>query len=262
MSARSTVVLIFALLGNCNTSQAEPTAAPPPPARSEAGVRSEVAVAAQRTSTQIRHELLTSALAESEARVHHFTIPLENTKLAFVDLKYQTPLVDALGEHDLVLNGGYWGYRDQRRVIEGLLLVNDQKLAPQHKHGGVLEVREGTARVVRAEDFTPAPNTTLALQCNPRIVDAGQLVPKLEARRRAARTALCVTRDRTRLEAYLTESAITLPELGLFLLQQGCHEALNLDGGPSTAAVARLPQGVLTIARGEALPYGLGFTAH
>jgi uncharacterized protein YigE (DUF2233 family) len=175
-------------------------------------------------------------------------------------LKYQTPLVEALNGHDLVLNGGYWGYRGQERVIMGLLVVNGQALAPKHRHGGVLEVRQGAARVVRGEDFTLAPDTTLALQCSPRLVDDGKPVPKLESRRVAPRTALCVTRERSQLEAYLTEAPITLPELALFLTRQGCQEALNLDGGPSTAAVARLRDGVLTIGRGEALPYGLGFT--
>lgn len=260
MSARSTAMLTLALLVGCTTSQAEPSPAPrPPPAQAEGNAPSKAPVAPQRAAPRIRHELLTHALTEGEARVHHFTIPLAHAKLAFVDLQYQTPLVDALGEHDLVLNGGYWGYRDQRRVLEGLLVVNDQRLSPPHKHGGVLEVRDGAARVVRGEDFTLAPDTALALQCSPRLVDAGQLIPKLEAKRRAARTALCI-RDRAQLEAYLTEASITLPELAQFLLQQGCQEALNLDGGPSTAAVARLPDGVLTIARGEALPYGLGFT--
>jgi hypothetical protein len=200
MSARSMAMLVCALLVGCSTSRAEPTAAPRPLTKREVAARDEASTTSQRGSTQIRHELSTPVLGEREARMHHFTIPLPNAKLAFVDLKYQTPLVDALGD------------------------------------------------------------TALALQCNPRLVDAGQLVPKLEARRRTARTALCVTRDRSQLDAYLTETPITLPELAVFLLQQGCIEALNLDGGPSTAAVARLPRGVLTIARGEALPYGLGFT--
>jgi hypothetical protein len=204
--------------------------------------------------------------------VHHFSIPLQAARVAYVDLKYQTPLVEAGEAYDLLINGGYWGYREKARVIEGLLVVNDAPLAPAHAHGGVLEVRAGSARVVAGEDFALAPNTTLALQCNPRLVDAGKLIPKLEARRRAARTALCVTRDRTRLQAYLTLDAITLPELAEFLLAQGCREALNLDGGPSTAAVARLSplarpkarddaDGPLRIGRGEALPYGLGFVS-
>ncbi|HEX6240413.1 MAG TPA: phosphodiester glycosidase family protein [Polyangiales bacterium] len=258
MHAGWAALLTAALLGGCPAKQQEASLTAPPPTHAE--VDAPPAPARPRAASRVRHELLTLTHAQGEAPVHHFTIPLADTQLAYVDLSYQTPLIDALHERDLVLNGGYWGYRGQERVIEGLLVVNDRLLAPKHKRGGVLEVRHGIARMVRGEDFTLAPDTTLALQCHPRLVDDGKLVPKLESQRRAARTALCVTDERSRLDAYVTESPITLPELALFLVERGCHEALNLDGGPSTAAVARLPEGVLTIARGEALPYGLGFT--
>jgi hypothetical protein len=207
----------------------------------------------------IQHETLTLPLARGAAQVHHFAIPLAHVVLSYVDLKYETPLVEALGNHDLVLNGGYWGYREQRRVIEGLLIVNGEQLASAHPRGGVLELRGGKARVVRGEQYAPAPETVLALQCSPRLVDGGKVIPKLEARKRAPRTALCVGADHGVLSAYLTESAITLLEFAEFLRAQGCVEALNLDGGPSTAAVARLPMGVITVGRGLSLPYGIGF---
>jgi hypothetical protein len=212
--------------------------------------------------SRIQHRLHSLRYATGEASVHQFTIPLRRARVEHVDLKYQAPLVDALGSYDLVINGGYWGYREKERVIEGLLVVNGHQLAPPHAHGGVLELRAGSARVVRGEDFVLAPDTMLALQCNPRLVDAGNVVPKLEAVRRAARTALCVTTARHELAAYLTLAAITLPELAGFLREQGCIEALNLDGGPSTAAVASLADGISTVGRGEALPYALGFVAH
>jgi hypothetical protein len=217
---------------------------------------------ANASRTAIRHALHTLPLKRGDAQVHHFSIPLAHAEISFVDLKYETPLVEALGTHDLVMNGGYWGYREQERVIEGLLLVNGQKLAPAHPHGGVLEVRGGKARVVRGEEYTPLPETALALQCSPRLVDGGELIPKLEALKRAPRTALCVGAERAVLSAYLTESAITLPEFAAFLRAQGCKEALNLDGGPSTAAVARSAEGELKVGRGLSLPYGIGFRVH
>lgn len=207
----------------------------------------------------IEHALLTLALARGPAQVHRFTIPLARASVSYLDLQYETPLVEALGTHDLVVNGGYWGYRGQQRVLEGLLVVNGAQIAPAHPRGGVLELRDAEARVLRGERYVVQPDTVLALQCSPRLVDGGKVIPKLEAIKRAPRTGLCVGSDRGVLAAYLTESAITLPEFAEFLRTQGCKEALNLDGGPSTAAVARLPEGELTVGRGLSLPYGIGF---
>lgn len=209
---------------------------------------------------RIQHTQKKAPLPSGEISLHRFLIPLASTRIAFVDLRYQTPLVEALGKQQLLLNGGYWAYRDKERVIQGLLVVNGRQLSAGHKHGGVLEVRQGRARVVRGEAFVLSPDTSLALQCSPRLVDAGKVIPKLEAERRAARTALCVRNDRTQLDAYLTLDAITLPEFAELLRQEGCLEALNLDGGPSTAAVAQLEEGAVSVGRGEELPYGIGFT--
>jgi uncharacterized protein YigE (DUF2233 family) len=125
----------------------------------------------------------------------------------------------------------------------------------------VLEIRAGAARLVRGEDFQPAPGTSLAVQCHPRLVQDGKQIARLEGQRRAARTALCVGQDRGLLHVYLTEDRISLPELASFLLQEGCLEALNLDGGPSTSAHARHEQGEIRVGRGEQLPYGIGFSA-
>jgi len=63
------------------------------------------------------------------------------------------------------------------------------------------------------------------------------------------------------LDAYLThdDTRTTLAELGAFLVQEGCQAALNLDGGPSTAAAFRDGEKLLTVGLGEALPYGLAF---
>jgi hypothetical protein len=87
------------------------------------------------------------------------------------------------------------------------------------------------------------------------------VIPKLESARLAARTALCLRDEGSVLDAYLThdDTRTTLSELGTFLVQEGCQFALNLDGGPSTAAAFRDGERLLTIGLGEALPYGLAF---
>jgi hypothetical protein len=73
--------------------------------------------------SRIQHKLHKLTYATGEASVHQFTIPLQDARVEQVDLKYQTPLVESLGSYELVINGGYWGYRNQQRVIEGLLVV-------------------------------------------------------------------------------------------------------------------------------------------
>jgi hypothetical protein len=159
----------------------------------------------------------------------------------------------------------YWAYRGSARAIQGLLVVNGRTIAPRAKtqSGGVLIVEAGISRLDGAQQPGSYREAALAIQCSPRLVAGGAIVPKLESARLAARTALCV-RDRGRiLDAYLTEDGgrTTLRELASFLLEEGCEAALNLDGGPSTAAVFRDGQRELRVGTGAALPYGLAFTA-
>jgi hypothetical protein len=213
--------------------------------------------------TAIEHALRPFAAPSGSGAFHRFRIPLAHANLAFVDLHYQTPLVDALGEQDLVINGGYWAYQGSDRKIQGLLIVEGTLVAPRAHNlsGGILEIRHGKARLLPSDaEITPS-GAQLAIQCNPRLVLDGRLIPKLEHVRRAARTALCIREQGRVLDAYLTDEGTrpTLVELAEFLLQEGCDDALNLDGGPSTAAVLRGASENLTVGVGDALPYGIGF---
>ena len=196
-------------------------------------------------------------------RMHRFRIPLRKARFELVDLGYTRPLVGELAGRALVFNGGYWAY-DARggRRIQGLLIVNDQRVADRAGlRGGVLEVKGDAARLMETKDYRPsAEGVRLAVQCSPRLVSGGKPVSGLRAQRRAARTALCIGADRHFLDVYLSEQGAhsTLRELSAFLLAQGCQEALNLDGGPSTAAVARTQAEPLMIGVGVELPYGIG----
>jgi hypothetical protein len=201
--------------------------------------------AAPVASAEIAHQLVPApARGGAEPDMYHrFRIPLARTRIAFIDLHYHTPLIEALGEHTLVINGGYWAYAGRRRIIQGLLVVNGKRIAPfvPRAGGGVLSVRADRAELSAAEDWQEDDSVLLALQCKPRLVSRGAVVPKLESQRRAARTALCI-RDG-------------------FLLAEGCTDALNLDGGPSTAAIfRRAGDEPLTVGVGLELPYGLGFS--
>lgn len=216
----------------------------------------------------IAHQLVPAPARGSAERdmYHRFRIPIASTRIAFVDLRYRTPLIDALGEHTLVINGGYWAYAGKRRIIQGLLIVNGERIAPfvPRAGGGVLSVRAERAELSAAEEWRDDGSARLALQCKPRLVSRGAVVRELESRRRAARTALCIRDGGRTLDAYLTDEHLrpTLPELAAFLLAEGCEDALNLDGGPSTAAIFRRPgEEPLTVGVGLELPYGLAFSA-
>jgi hypothetical protein len=210
----------------------------------------------------VRHDTVVMQTERGQGPVHRFSVPLARARIAFVDLGFRTPLVDALGEHQLVINGGYWAYAGEKRVIQGLLRVNDKAIAPKAgKSGGIFEVRDGKARMLASAPYRSRAGTQLAIQCSPRLVVGGKVVQALEGRMRAARTALCVDKDSAVLRIYLTGEGVrpTLPELARLLRAEGCVDALNLDGGPSTAAVLERAGGPLRIGHGQALPYGLGF---
>jgi hypothetical protein len=103
----------------------------------------------------------------------------------------------------------------------------------------------------------------LAVQCRPRLVESGKVVAGLKTEGRAARTAVCIRDGGSTLDAYLTDPAErgpTLAELGAWLAADGCSDALNLDGGPSTAAAFKADAGVLRIGPGEFLPYSIRFS--
>jgi hypothetical protein len=263
------LLALAALSGACSGSaHADPHARAAIDAASDAG---GALPAAPAPGAAIAHQLVPAPMNSGRGggepdMYHRFRIPLASTRIAFVDLHYHTPLIEALGEHTLVINGGYWAYAGRRRIIQGLLVVNGKRIAPfvPRAGGGVLAVRADRAELSAAEDWQDDDSAQLALQCKPRLVSRGVVVPKLESQRRAARTALCIRDGGRTLDAYLTDERLrpTLPELAAFLLAEGCADALNLDGGPSTAAIFRRPgDEPLAVGVGLELPYGLGFSA-
>lgn len=204
-------------------------------------------------------------LPDRSPRVHRFRLPMTGLKVDVVDLKYQTPVADALGDADLVINGGYWGYANAgKRVIIGLLHAGGKQWAPLRSSldGGVLTLHQAKASVAPSKGYQVPANPDLAVQCSPRLVQGRALIPNLKTKGRAARTAVCVRDAGNTLDVYLTEPEDLGPNLhdfGRWLLAHGCEHALNLDGGPSTAAAYREGGRVVRIGAGEALPYAIRF---
>lgn len=198
-------------------------------------------------------------------RMHRFRIRVADVRSEVVDLDFKLPVSGGLGNATLAINGGYWEYHLGKRRMIGWVVSGGKQLSPLRKKldGGVLIVQQGRARIERSAGLPTRPQgIDVAVQCRPRLVESGKVVPELNTEGHAARTAVCIRDNGKTLDAYLSDPrdrGPTLDELGRWLAAEGCSDALNLDGGPSTAAAFRNRDGVLRIGAGVGLPYAIRF---
>lgn len=211
------------------------------------------------------HTLLIAPPAHGSVHIHRFRLPVAGLHVSVVDLDYTRVLGDVLGGADLVINGGYWGWIDERRrTMIGLLVNSGKQLSPLREvlKGGVLTLQGGRASIAASHGYTLPHNADLALQCRPRLVVDRGVWPGLNSSTQAARTAACVRDGGATLDMYVTDpdgQGMTLDALARWLLSEGCDHALNLDGGPSTAAAFHERGEVVRLGAGEHLPYALRF---
>jgi len=216
-------------------------------------------------ASQQLHAVLEMPLGGHPLSVHRFRLPVAGLHSEVVDLGYERPVVDALGNADVVVNGGYWGWTStERRTLIGLVSANGKQWSPLRNalNGGVLVLHEGKASIAPSRGYRGPEHPDLAIQCSPRLVVAGAVVANLNTHSRAARTAVCVRDAGTTLDIYVTDPeqlGPSLHDLATWLVGQGCEHALNLDGGPSTAAAFRESGHVVRVGPGVELPYALRF---
>ena len=114
---------------------------------------------------------------------------------------------------------------------------------------GVLAVRHGRMELVRSGKFKSGSDVQEALQAGPWLVEKGVPVAGLDDTRSARRTI--VANDGKGQWALIATSAITLADASRLLCAKGIigplkiANALNLDGGSSTALQAGLPPEIL-----------------
>jgi uncharacterized protein YigE (DUF2233 family) len=213
----------------------------------------------------LAHTVLSPSFDGKASHVHRFRVRLAEMRAEVADLGFERPVSAGLENAVLAINGGYWEWHLGKPRMIGWVVSSGTQLSPLRKKldGGVLIVQQGRARIARAAGLAQnAQGVEVAVQCRPRLVDAGKVIPDLNAEGRAARTAVCIRDAGRTLDAYLSEPrdrGLTLAELGQWLVAEGCSEALNLDGGPSTAAAYRDGDGVLKIGAGVGLPYAIRF---
>jgi Phosphodiester glycosidase len=203
-------------------------------------------------------------LSSEAGTLHRFRIPLSRARFSYVDLGYARPVTDALDGHALVLNGGYWAYRGEARVIQGLLSVGGKPYAPRAGSAGAVVWVDGEgAHMAKTGEEPDVTGAELAIQCSPRLVIDGRVVAKLDPLHHAPRTALCIGADSAYLDVLLTADGVrpTLEVLARALVAAGCVHALNLDGGPSTGAALARAGEPLRVGLGAPVPYAIAVDA-
>lgn len=162
--------------------------------------------------------------------------------------------VAPLGDVVLAVNAGFF---NPDFAPTGLVVSEHSHLAPPTFAGGsgALVIAAGRARLVSREALdggTAWAGASLALQCNPRLIEVdGTVGVYRDDGRRFARTAACI-RDRGRtldlIATWQVDDPLRGPSLFEFAHRLGgpgpsgegsCEAALNLDGGPSTGLFAR-----------------------
>jgi hypothetical protein len=175
--------------------------------------------------------------------LHRFRFDLARTRIDVEDLAFQSPLRSALERRraTLAVNGGFW---DTERQPEGLTIDGERRIGELSASigGGLLVVDGGRARIldVTAPGFEPVTHADLALQCMPRLVADGAVIAR-NTRRPADRTAICLRDEGRTLDVYVARTddpmghgGPSLFQLATKLREEGCEDALNLDGGGST----------------------------
>lgn len=171
--------------------------------------------------------------------------------------------ITALWERDsmavAMVNGAYF---EPDHSPSGLVFSGGATRAPVGPRGGsgILTVEGDRVAVVSIDardggTYTPPPGVSLALQCGPRVVEAGGVAGIYRHDGRyAARTVACVRDAGRTLDLIATwdeREPRRGPELhDLATILSGpsptgddgpCEVALNLDGGPSTGVYAGVP---------------------
>lgn len=185
--------------------------------------------------------------------LHRFRVPLDRARIDVVDfgaLRTDLGRVLRTREAALVVNGGYYG-TDGRP--EGLVVAHGRELNPllPRIHGGVVAVtRGGRGTHLAAERLRLPRGVEFAIQCSPRLVVGGQSAIARVGVETASRTALCLRAGGRVLDVIVARvdpsrgrAGPTLHTFARELVAEGCDEALNLDGGPSTGMAWRAPDG-------------------
>ena len=192
---------------------------------------------------------------------HAFTVDLEVAELRLIpaggpgsrrpvaDIVATSPAVVAINASFFDVDGRAMGLA----VDEGRVLASAKR-----RSWGALVVNDRTARILLGSDIVDDRAWRFVVQGIPRLVVAGK-VPSLKPQI-AERTAVCA---RGSVIVLVVTTKVETTPFARFLadpLEQGglgCQDALNLDGGPSTQLVVKLPALTLSVSGGWGVPNAL-----
>ena len=146
----------------------------------------------------------------------------------------------------LAINGGFFDTNSRERLTPSGLLIVDGAVVRDvtDKGSGIVLATADGVGIVRRQDFRAA-GVVQAVQSGPLLVDpGGKLGIYKEDFDRQNRSAICL--DGSAIRIVMVEGGLSLLELARVLSSPreagglACEVALNLDGGPSTQAVARI----------------------
>jgi exopolysaccharide biosynthesis protein len=194
-------------------------------------------------------------LAVGDVSASVFRFVLARTRVEVVDLgmSNELGLARRTSGADLAINGAFF---DPTSRPEGLVISEGKELSPlvPTLSGGVLVIDGRKGTLFESESYVPAlMPPSFAMQCRPRLVVDTKRNIQSDDGKRAARTALCLRDGGLVLDAVIArvrgvtgadgDDGPTLFALAEALSRDGCEQALNLDGGPSTGLSYRAADG-------------------
>jgi len=189
--------------------------------------------------------LLTDGTIDAAAQVVYFSPSdvrfqvIPNLEGAIDGVRSAVDLAQAIAG----INGGYF-QADLGPL--GLLISNSRVIHPPQKAkllSGIFLVKDGRPEIIRSNELVSTKGVQQAIQCGPLLVERGQPVPGLNTQKFAARSFVFMCGPTC--WGFGTCRSVTLAAIGEMLaktkLIRDNHiiQALNLDGGSSTALYAR-----------------------
>ncbi len=193
---------------------------------------------------------------------HLLTVDLAETELRLLDARDLG--ADALTAREFqartgataVVNGPFF---DVDGSPMGLLIVDgEEREALRPVDWGVFALDGEGPSIVHTRDWAARDGVRQAFQVGPRLMVDGTPTPL--KRQSARRTALCVLPD-NRVEVAVVDQSLDATRLADFLAEQGCVDALNLDGGGSTQLYLKSATAEVDVPGHDPIPIALGFFA-
>jgi len=158
---------------------------------------------------------------------------------------------------DAVINASFF---DLDGTPMGLIVVDGELRNPLRPvDWGVFSIdAAGVARIEHTDAFDSSRPVQQAVQSGPRLVVGGS--PLSLKKQRARRTAIC-TLEGGRVALLVVDDSVLASDVAAWFAAQGCTDALNFDGGPSSQLYLERGGVIVDVPGGDPVPVALGVFA-